>query len=61
MVLLWSGDPRQGITIIGLPTIRPVQLYIVPITTDDGRIRLADKDRDDVTKFLWAERTLLWF
>jgi hypothetical protein len=48
----------DGITIIGLPAIRPVQLYIVPIATDDSRIRLANKN--DATEFLWAERTLQW-
>jgi hypothetical protein len=50
--------PSNGITIIGLPAIRPVQLYIVPITVDDGRVGLAD--RGDATEFLWAVRTLQW-
>lgn len=47
-----------GITIIGLPAIRPVQRYVVPIAVDNGGIRLADKG--DATEFLWAERTLQW-
>jgi hypothetical protein len=50
--------PSGGFTIVGLPSISPVQLYILPIATDDGRIKLADES--DATEFLWAERTLQW-
>jgi hypothetical protein len=50
--------PSGGFTIVGLPTISPVQLYILPIAADDGGIKLADES--DATEFLWAERTLQW-